>query len=62
VLEACGVADAVGVKRRDDEWSHSLSLDAEGWDPDRRRAGGGGPDADTLSRVRGDKNRAMLLD
>lgn len=32
------------------------------WDDDRRRSGGGGPDEDTLSRVRGDKNRAMLMD
>lgn len=32
------------------------------WDDSRRRSGAGGPDADTLSRVRGDKNRSMLMD
>lgn len=38
------------------------ALDWTGWDAERRRSGGAGPDADTLARVRGDKNRAMLLD
>lgn len=33
-----------------------------GWDETSRRSGGEGPDPDTLARVRGDKNRAMLLD
>ncbi|MDQ3556694.1 MAG: phenylacetate-CoA oxygenase subunit PaaI [Gemmatimonadota bacterium] len=37
-------------------------LDWSGWDDATRRAGGPGPDAETLARVRGDKNRAMLLD
>ena len=37
-------------------------LDWSGWDDTTRRAGGAGPDAETLARVRGDKNRAMLLD
>jgi len=37
-------------------------LDWSGWDDARRRSGAGGPDADTLARVRGDKNRAMLMD
>ena len=37
-------------------------LDWTAWDGARRRAGGGGPDAETLARVRGDKNRAMLMD
>lgn len=38
------------------------SLDWSAWDGARRRAGAGGPDAETLARVRGDKNRAMLMD
>ena len=37
-------------------------LDWSRWDGARRRAGEGGPDAETLARVRGDKNRAMLMD
>ena len=37
-------------------------LDWDGWDDTRRRSGSGGPDDDTLARVRGDKNRAMLMD
>ena len=36
--------------------------DWDGWDDSRRRSGSGGPDADTLARVRGDKNRSMLMD
>jgi len=34
----------------------------DGWDDARRRSGAGGPDEDTLARVRGDKNRSMLMD
>lgn len=37
-------------------------LDWSTWDGARRRAGAGGPDSETLARVRGDKNRAMLMD
>lgn len=37
-------------------------LDWAGWDDARRRSGSGGPDDDTLARVRGDKNRSMLMD
>ena len=37
-------------------------LDWDGWDDARRRSGSGGPDDDTLARVRGDKNRSMLMD
>jgi phenylacetate-CoA oxygenase PaaI subunit len=37
-------------------------LDWSAWDGARRRAGEGGPDPETLGRVRGDKNRAMLMD
>lgn len=51
--------DAVGLDRPS---SAGDDLDWDGWDDDRRRTGPGGPDADTLARVRGDKNRAMLMD
>jgi phenylacetate-CoA oxygenase PaaI subunit len=37
-------------------------LDWDDWDTVRRRAGGGAPDAETIGRARGDKNREMLLD
>jgi phenylacetate-CoA oxygenase PaaI subunit len=40
----------------------SAELGWSDWDDGRRRTGVGGPDPDTLSRVRGDKNRAMLMD
>jgi ring-1,2-phenylacetyl-CoA epoxidase subunit PaaC len=62
VLEACGVADELGLQKGPDGWGYSGALDWSEWNPERRRAGSGGPDAETLSRVRGDKNRAMLLD
>jgi phenylacetate-CoA oxygenase PaaI subunit len=62
VLHACGVADEVGLEYSDGLWSYAGELDWTGWNPERRRFGSGGPDADTISRVRGDKNRAMLLD
>jgi ring-1,2-phenylacetyl-CoA epoxidase subunit PaaC len=38
------------------------ALNWDGWNDGRRRSGAGGPDPDTLARVRGDKNRAMLMD
>ncbi|CAN5618308.1 hypothetical protein BH23GEM8_BH23GEM8_15440 [soil metagenome] len=62
VLQACGVADEVGLEYSDGLWSYAGELDWTGWNAERRRFGSGGPDADTISRVRGDKNRAMLLD
>ncbi len=42
--------------------SDGAGLDWSAWDGARRRAGAGGPDAETLARVRGDRNRAMLMD
>ena len=32
------------------------------WSLERRRRGTGGPDAETLARIRGDRNRSMLMD
>jgi ring-1,2-phenylacetyl-CoA epoxidase subunit PaaC len=62
VLEACGVAEQVGLTREGDAWRFDGDLRWDGWDAGRRRVGSGGPDADTLARVRGDKNRSMLLE
>lgn len=42
--------------------SNGTDLDWTDWDDARRRSGAGGPDDDTLARVRGDKNRSMLMD
>lgn len=50
MLEQAGLASEGGDITWDD------------WDDSRRRNGSGGPDADTLARVRGDKNRSMLMD
>jgi ring-1,2-phenylacetyl-CoA epoxidase subunit PaaC len=38
-----------------------IAVDFDGFDPGRRR-GAGGPDEATLVRVRGDRNRAFLMD
>ena len=40
----------------------SVEPDFGGFDEATRRAVGGGPDAETLARVRGDRNRAFLMD
>ena len=45
-----------------DRWSSTVEPDWTDWDGQRRRVGTGGPDDATLAGVRGDKNRAMLLD
>ena len=42
--------------------SGGTGIDWSGWNSDRRRDGSGGPDAETLARIRGDKNRSMLMD
>lgn len=59
------VADAdLGLARREDgSWVSSRSPSWNGWSPRHRRPEkSGGPDADTLRRVRGDKNRPLLMD
>ncbi len=43
-------------------WQSRVEPGWNGWDPDVRRGGEGGPDAETLARVRGDKNRPLLMD
>jgi ring-1,2-phenylacetyl-CoA epoxidase subunit PaaC len=63
LLGEAGVAGAVGLEEREDgSWRFAGEIGAEGWDPVRRRAADGGPDSDTLGRVRGDRNRAFLMD
>jgi|DewCreStandDraft_5_1066085.scaffolds.fasta_scaffold04005_11 phenylacetate-CoA oxygenase PaaI subunit len=58
-LERVGVP---GVEPRGGAWALVAPLDWSGWDPTRRRAAPGGPDPDTLARVRGDRNRALLVE
>lgn len=62
VLERAGLAAELGLTPRDGGWRYEADVSWSGWDESRRRSGAGGPDADTLARARGDKNRAMLLD
>jgi ring-1,2-phenylacetyl-CoA epoxidase subunit PaaC len=62
VLAAAGMAADLGLRQDGGPWRFAGELDWEGWDDARRRSGAGGPDAETLARVRGDKNRAMLLE
>ena len=59
VVESVGL----GLAEEDgDGWTTSMELGWAGWDPDVRRGREGGPDAETLARVRGDKNRPLLMD
>lgn len=60
VLEACGVAEALGVTRTGDGWS-AAAPEWSGWDDAARRAGGSLDEA-TAARARGDLNRALLMD
>jgi len=46
----------------DRSWRSTVELDWADWDRARRRSGGGALNAETLAAVRGDKNRAMLMD
>ncbi|HEX2093601.1 MAG TPA: Phenylacetic acid catabolic protein [Longimicrobiaceae bacterium] len=62
VLQDAGLAGELGVGERDGRWSWSGEIGWEGWDDTTRRAGGSGPDEETIARVRGDKNRALLMD
>jgi ring-1,2-phenylacetyl-CoA epoxidase subunit PaaC len=44
------------------ESGEAVVLEWEDWDADRRRAAAGALDEVTLARIRGDKNRSMLMD
>ena len=63
-LERVGsLASEVGLARAADAGWVSCGEPAwEGYRARRRRAAGGGPDEDSLARVRGDRNRTLLLD
>lgn len=73
-MKAAGVATAAGSELRDRFLDQVAALLAElgmerpvatepgGFDEARRRVGGGGPDDDTIRKVRGDRNRAFLMD
>lgn len=51
------------AERSDDgSWRSAVEPDWSAWDGSRRRSGPGGPNAETLAGVRGDKNRSMLMD
>jgi phenylacetate-CoA oxygenase PaaI subunit len=54
----------LGLARREGggEWQSAAEPDWAGWDDSRRRCGEGSLNAETLASVRGDKNRAMLMD
>ncbi|MFV1986094.1 MAG: Phenylacetic acid catabolic protein [Gemmatimonadota bacterium] len=59
VLEAAGL-DLARVENG--SWVSDVEPDWSAWSNDRRRAAAGGPDEDTLARVRGDRNRSLLMD
>jgi hypothetical protein len=42
--------------------AHSTTPDFQGFDVATRRTHNRGPDAATIARIRGDKNRAFLMD
>jgi phenylacetate-CoA oxygenase PaaI subunit len=54
----------LGLSTQDAEgtWISAVEVDWADWDGGRRRSGTGGINAETLAGVRGDKNRAMLMD
>ncbi|HUG39686.1 MAG TPA: Phenylacetic acid catabolic protein [Longimicrobiales bacterium] len=52
LLEEIGLGEAYGGE----------APELEGFDESRRRSGGGGPDEATIRRIRGDRNRAFLMD
>ncbi len=63
-LERVGpVAAEIGLARQEgSEWVSVSEPSWDGWDPVRRRLAAGGPDADSLARARGDRNRTLLMD
>jgi len=54
------VGDLGLVYTEKSEWVSEPVPDWNGWSPVRRRASEGGPDADSLARARGDRNRSLL--
>lgn len=62
VLAEADLAEALGLHSAGEGWSYEGALEWDAWDAGRRRVGSGGPDEETLERVRGDRNRAVLMD
>lgn len=58
LLETVGAGDELGAAER----RAAEAASAAAFDEARRRADGGGPDAATIERIRGDRNRAFLMD
>lgn len=50
------------VRESDGRWVTDAEPNWAAWSTSRRRVATGGPDEDTLARVRGDRNRALLID
>jgi ring-1,2-phenylacetyl-CoA epoxidase subunit PaaC len=61
-LSHASLAAALELSEGADGVAYGGDLSWEGWDEVKRRSAAGGPDPETLSRVRGDLNRAMLLE
>ena len=58
-----GLASTVGLAHVAGEtWTSVREPVWDGRCPERRRAAEGGPDEDSLARVRGDRNRTLLMD
>jgi 1,2-phenylacetyl-CoA epoxidase catalytic subunit len=63
VVQGLGIAERLNLTSSESNgWSYAGRLEWGGWDERRRRSRGEGPDEETISRVRGDRNRAMLLE
>ncbi len=59
VLQAAGLDLA---RQENGGWVSDIEPDWSMWSSERRRVASGGPDEDTLARVRGDRNRSLLMD
>lgn len=59
VVEEAGLGLAATVEGT---WQSRTVPSWVAWDARRRRSAKGGPDTDTLARVRGDRNRQLLMD
>jgi hypothetical protein len=62
LLRELELLDRVGIADEPEGFRFAGCLDWSGWDAASRRRGRSGPDADTLARVRGDRNRPFLMD
>jgi ring-1,2-phenylacetyl-CoA epoxidase subunit PaaC len=62
VIAEVELAEVLGIREQEGEWTYTGTLDWAGWDDARRRVEGGALEEETAARARGDKNRAMLLD